>query len=117
LTQILAPDAVKDEQSELILLQLFTQLHPVFAVHEFFSWIILQPTEMAQPYPVVTQVGWNALQRASVLLEFKASEQILGVHIPEAEMLPVAVVLQGPSMAVNLPHCSRVPVKPEQALG
>lgn len=100
-----------------MLLQLLTQLHSVLATQEFFSWIVEQPVEVAQPYPVVTQVGWKALQRASVLLEFKASEQILGVHVPEAEILPEAVVLQGPSVAVNLPHCSRVPVKPEQLLG
>jgi len=72
---------------------------------------------VAHPYPVVTQVGWKLAHKASVLLEFKASEQILGVHVPVAKILPVAVVLQGPSVAVNLPHCSRVPVKPEQLLG
>jgi hypothetical protein len=98
-------------------LQLLTQLHPVFAAQEFFSWIVEQLVEVAQPYPVVTQEGWKALQRSSVLLEFKASEQTLGVHVPEAEILPDTVVLQGPSEALNLPHCSRVPVKPEQLLG
>ena len=37
LTQILAPDAVKEEQSVLILLQLLTQLHSSFALQEFYS--------------------------------------------------------------------------------
>ena len=37
LTQILAPEAVNDEQSALILLQLLTQLHPTLAEQEFFS--------------------------------------------------------------------------------
>jgi len=64
---------------------------------------------VAQPNPVVTHVGWKMLQRASVLFEFNASEQILGAQVPEAEILPEAVVLQGPSEAVKLPHCSRVP--------
>jgi hypothetical protein len=100
-----------------MLLQLLTQLHPVLAAQEFFSWIVEQLIAVTHPYPVVTQVGWKPLHKASVLLEFKASEQILGVHVPEAEILPVAVVLQGPSVALNLPHCSRVPVKPEQLLG
>ena len=50
------------------------------------------------------------MQRASVLFEFKASVQIFGVHVPEAEILPEAIVLQGPSVAVNLPHYANVPV-------
>jgi len=95
---------VNTVQSVSILLQLLTQLHPILALQEFYSCIIEQLTERAQPYPVVSQVGWYALQRASVLLEFKASEQILGVQIPVAEILPEAITLQGPSVAVNLAH-------------
>jgi len=78
---------------------------------------VAQPTEEAHPNPVVTQVGWKVWQRVSVLLEFNASEQILGVHVPEAEILPVAIVLQGPSEAVNLAHFSNVPLYYEQVLG
>lgn len=70
-----------------------------------------QLAEGAHPYPFVTHDGWNYLQSASVLYEFTASVHILGVHAP------VAVVLQGPSAAVNLPHCSVVPAKPEQVIG
>lgn len=59
---------------------------------------------MTHPYPLVTQVGWYDLQRSSVFCEFGASAQTLGIHGPEAIILPEAVVLQGPSVAVNLPH-------------
>lgn len=117
LAHILAPNDSNDEQSVPILLQLLTQLHPVFAVQEFVSWISKQLIELAQPYPVVTQAGWKALQRASVLLEFNASEQILGVQVPLAEILPEAVVLQGPSSAINELHSFRVPIRLEQDLG
>jgi len=117
LTHILEPKLVKDEQSASIFLQLLTQLHSVLAAQELSNWIIEQVAELVQPYPFVTQVGWKALQRVSVLNELEASVHFFGVHVPEAAILPAAVVLQGPSVAVNLLHYSRVPVKSEQALG
>jgi hypothetical protein len=105
LTQTLGPDPVNYEHSLNTLLQLLTQLHPIFdALQDLLTWIYEQLTEVAHPYPLVTQVGWYDLQSSSVSCEFGASAQTLGIHGPEARILPVAVVLQGPSVAVNLPH-------------
>ena len=57
-THILAENEVNNEQSATILLQLLTQLQPVFAAQEFISYIYKQLAEVIQPYPLVTQLGW-----------------------------------------------------------
>ena len=75
---------------------------------------LLHATDVTHPYPLVTQLECHALQSTSVFKLFKVSVQILGVHAPD----PVNTeLLQGPSLALNFPQESVVPVNAEHALG